>query len=507
MNTERLQNLAERYIADLLTEEEKAELTKWLDEDPEHRAQFREVIELEFHLDSHLSAPDQADENELVELPVSASWGWLRKWEHVGVAALLMICLTLGWMLWSDRGRQTEGPGTSDSFAKLTLVSGDAVFREDHELPRKSGSYLGKGWVLLDRGAVEIEFHSGAQVEVTGPAVFGIDTAMRGFLESGEVSVYAPEEARDFVIGTAQMEVVDLGTKFQLKVDQSSQAEVTVTEGLVDLHLGGEGEPRRIQSLPAGLHARIGDSGEVLSVDGDLLDPETEAEFGLLAHWSVDDISADRTVADISGNGRHGIFKGEVEGATVPGMNGDAVSLKQGNYIDISDHISELGRARTFTFSAWVKDAKNIVFSFSDGTPRNRVQFELWGNLLVYGWQRGALFDAVQGRVPSWESGRWHHVAAMVSGGKVTLYVDGNHLVSRSTGHRINSETLTPSDLVGSTQAYIGLLPSNHNHKPQRLGGMIDDIQFYGRALDEQAVRFLFENPGEVFTGHQKTER
>ena len=37
------------------------------------------------------------------------------------------------------------------------------------------------------------------------------------------------------------MEVVDLGTRFHVSVDQNSKAEVTVTDRLVDLHLGGEG--------------------------------------------------------------------------------------------------------------------------------------------------------------------------------------------------------------------------------------------------------------------------
>ena len=171
----------------------------------------------------------------------------------------------------------------------------------------------------------------------------------------------------------------------------------------------------------------------------------------------------------------------------------------------MNDQIPDLAQVRTFTFAAWVKDADDIVFSFSDGTPRNRIQFERWGNLLVYGWQQGPLFDAVQVQAPTWESGRWHHVAVMVSGKEVTLYCDGCHLISRSIGHRTGSQTLAPFDLGNLTEAYIGLLPANHDHQPQRLDGQIDDVQFCGRALDERAIRFLFENPGEVFTGHQFT--
>ena len=117
----------------------------------------------------------------------------------------------------------------------------------------------------------------------------------------------------------------------------------------------------------------------------------------------------------------------------------------------------------------------------------------------LHGWQKGSLFDAVQGNVPEWEAGRWYHVAVTVSGREVSLYRDGMPLISRSTGQRISSQSLVPCDLDGLTEAYIGRLPSNHNHKPQRLGGQIDDVQFYGRALDEKAIRYMFENSGNVF--------
>ena len=99
-----------------------------------------------------------------------------------------------------------------------------------------------------------------------------------------------------------------------------------------------------------------------------------------------------------------------------------------------------------------------------------------------------------------WDGGSWYHVVVTVSGRQVSLYRDGQLLISRSIGQRIRSEPLVPSDLGNLTEVYIGLLPSNHDHKPQRLGGVIDDVQLYGRALDEQAVRFLFENPGEAYS-------
>ncbi|MCH1509149.1 MAG: hypothetical protein L7T84_08100 [Akkermansiaceae bacterium] len=499
------EELFERYLVDELSDDEKNELAQWLDEDSSHRARFREFVELESFLGSQLSASDSGEEDEVIKFRrVHSSSRTVRHWERMGVAALLLLSLTLGWMLWSDdEDPSSPERGEVGSVVKLSGVSEDVVFAGGHELPTKAGSLLGKGWIMLERGSVDLEFHCGATVELTGPAVFGIDSALRGFLESGGVKVHAPEGASGFVIGTENMEVVDLGTRFEMSTGNGAESEVKVTEGRVDLHTGGDGADRKISSLAAGLEAVVSETGEIVSVGGEPLDPESSQNSGLLAHWKFDDASEGGSILDDSGHDRHALFRGRMEDVAVAGRSGGALRLDGDDHIDISEHIPVMMDVRSFTFATWVKDASNMVFSFSDGTPRNRVQFELWGNLLVYGWQQGPLFDAVQGRVPGWKKGQWQHVAVMVSGREVTLYVDGRYLVSRSVGHRLSSPTLTPYDLGNVTEAYIGFLPSNHNHKPQRLGGMIDDVQFYGRALDERAIRYLFENAGEPFLGFE----
>ena len=509
MSEERFEQLMDSYLSCRLTDEEKAELVKWLDEESSHRTRFREAVELEHALVGQLGANELAEADDLFQLVEEPSTkraafsSAFRKWEHAGVAALFVLCLSLGWMLWSG-ARKPDGVNDfgdgAGSMARLIRVSEDAVFSSDHEMPSREGSFLGKGWMQLEQGSIEIVFHSGATVDLTGPAVFGIDTSMRGFLDSGQASVHAPEEARDFVVGTASMEVVDLGTRFNLSVDpNSSAAAVSVTEGLVNLHLGGEGTPRRIQPLPAGLLAQVNGAGEIISIDGKPLNSELGLGSGLLAHWTLDDLATDGRTPDSSGNERSALFHGDPAKDSVPGQSGRALDLSQGQYLDISDHIPAMTEVSTFTFAAWVRGARGIVFSFSDGSPRNRVQFELHGNRLLYGWQQGARFDAIQGRVPGWEKGHWHHVAVSVSGGSLTIYRDGLALNSQSLGQKISSNTFALIDVKGATLAFIGRLPSNHSQLPQTLGGQIDDVQFYRQALDEQAVRYLYEHPGEAY--------
>ena len=74
-------------------------------------------------------------------------------------------------------------------------------------------------------------------------------------------------------------------------------------------------------------------------------------------------------------------------------------------------------------------------------------------------------------------------------------------MMPRSHGTKINTPTRAPIDVARPTHAYLGLLIANHMHAKQFLGGQIDDVQFYGRALDEAAINFLYENAGKTFVG------
>jgi hypothetical protein len=196
----------------------------------------------------------------------------------------------------------------------------------------------------------------------------------------------------------------------------------------------------------------------------------------------------------------HGTLSGETDARSIPGKVGRAFDLSDRSSIDLSKHIPALTSTSTFTFAAWVCDADDMVFSMSDGTRYDRIQFELQGNRLLYGWQKGPQFDQIRARVPEWKRGEWYHIAVSVSGGAVTIYRDGRALNSpRSIGTSISTPTRVPIDIENPSHAFIGQLTANHANQRQFLGGKIDDVQFYSSALDERAIRFLYEHPGETY--------
>jgi hypothetical protein len=429
----------------------------------------------------------------------------MRRWQGWTVAAALAIGILAGVSLaWFRQGpdvAQRPAPTTSDEFvATLIDVGDDAVWSKNHVLPRRPGEGLEKGWMRLDAGTIEMAFRSGATVRLEGPALFGIDSPLRGFLEYGRAKVHAPDEARNFVVATSAVDVVDLGTRFDVAVDQASrQVEVEVTEGLVDLHLGGDGVQPRIHPMQAGLSVQVDASGRITSIEGEALNPEHGARPSLLAHWMLDDATESGEVLDASDNKLHGTLNVNSENVTTSGKAGRAFDLGNDAYVDISKHIEALTETSSFTFSAWIYDSYDMIFSLSDGTPQDRVQFELHPGQMIYGWRQGDEFDDIRARVPSWEKGRWYHVAVSVSGTTVTIYRDGHAVATRSTGSKINSRTMVLSDVDHPTHAYIGFLIKNHNGEPQYLRGKIDDVQFYRRGLDERAIRYLYEHPGETY--------
>jgi hypothetical protein len=489
-----------------LTRDELAQLNDDLRDNPALRAEFIRICGMSRLIRETQALPQRRELGHRRFAPLASfKWRWV---EHAGIAALLLLCLGLVYPLWKNLHAGHEGitdpspasSGEAGAVATLIHADRDVVFAPNHDLPRTVGEALPKGWVRLQHGTIEVAFRSGAIVHILGPALFGLDSPMRAFLEYGRVEVHAPDEARDFVIGTPAMDVVDLGTRFEMAVDQdSSEVLVDVIEGLVDLHLGGEGIAQRIQPLPAGQSARVDASGQILELVGNALDPALQSASGLVAHWTLDRVGSDGKIEDASGNRLHGSMQHKTAGTTLPGKVGKALNLGPDEYVDLSRHIPTLAGSAAFTFTCWICDARDMMFSVSDGTRLDRLQFELLGKSLLYGWQQGGQFDHVQARVPEWKRGRWYHVAVAMSGRAVTMYRDGRALVTRSAGIKLNSASVALSDLNKPTHAYIGHLISNHANQKQFLFGKIDDVQFYNRALDEQAVRYLFEHPGATW--------
>jgi FecR protein len=112
----------------------------------------------------------------------------------------------------------------------------------------RPGLDLRQGALTLEAGVAELEFINGATVTIEGPARLELASADRVLLREGKLAAQVPVRALGFTVETAAGKVVDLGTRFGVKVARNGFAEAHVMEGTVDVFpkLGTNAEPQRL---------------------------------------------------------------------------------------------------------------------------------------------------------------------------------------------------------------------------------------------------------------------
>lgn len=99
----------------------------------------------------------------------------------------------------------------------------------------------------------------------------------------------------------------------------------------------------------------------------------------------------------------------------------------------------------------------------------------------IFSWQVGELVMSPQ----EFPSG-WHHVAAVRSGGRLRLYLDGE--LNSVSSDFADSDY----DLTNNTPLRIGAGPNDF------FAGTLSDLRLFKRGLDETEIRWIFEQAGVI---------
>jgi DUF1680 family protein len=145
-----------------------------------------------------------------------------------------------------------------------------------------------------------------------------------------------------------------------------------------------------------------------------------------------------------------------------------------------------------FTVSIWVRPSAVTTWSrvFDIGTGTSRYMF-----LTVSAGSNRPRFAITTGgsgaeqRLSSSQSvsaNTWTHLAVTLSGTTGTLYLNGSPVATNT------SMTLTPSSLGATANNWIG----RSQFGDPLLGGAVDDLQIYSRALSAAEVQGLMSGPG-----------
>lgn len=234
------EELIDRYLLGLATDEEIAVLNERLTADASLRRHYRRAVALEGgYREAAMQFAESAEDadgpaTQPATAPATSSSripGHRFSFANSVAVVLLLVAVTMtGKWLLPDAA--APAAGMSDLAVARLVTSIDATWRGTAPEP---GTWITPGHFQLESGTIKLEFSRGARLTLQGPADFEVVHADLLHVSVGNLVARIPEEAIGFTITTDETEVVDLGTEFGLRVGQGRQTEVHVIEGLVEV--------------------------------------------------------------------------------------------------------------------------------------------------------------------------------------------------------------------------------------------------------------------------------
>lgn len=175
-----------------------------------------------------IEASADSARSRVIVIPKAAVYG--------GLAAAILLAAVLLWpAIQSDNRNPSPGPGVvGQSVPEARLVrTQDAVW--DQPVPANGVLSGDEAWRLRE-GFAEIVMPSGASVILHGPTAFRLVDDNTVALDDGRIAAEVPDRAKFFTVKTRSMDVVDLGTRFGVTIDERGGASASVFEGLIEAH-------------------------------------------------------------------------------------------------------------------------------------------------------------------------------------------------------------------------------------------------------------------------------
>lgn len=253
-----------------ITAEQHQQLEEILATDPDAREKYFNYLDLHLNLERlHDEQPETDFEflprvtpaDPKPQLPGNA---WKTSQVLLLMGALVCCTLAVSFLAWNqplaqpEQVSQVEQPPATTPVATVTQT---AAVRFAEGAPfLKVGSPLELAQeYAISAGQLQLVFSNGAEVILTGPAVFETQGDEHLAVRYGACSVYAPDGAEGFTVETPLSNVVDYGTRFSVNVTEAGNTDVQVIEGETDVRpvkLGQNSDPAP-QRLTKGMAQRL----------------------------------------------------------------------------------------------------------------------------------------------------------------------------------------------------------------------------------------------------------
>jgi len=146
---------------------------------------------------------------------------------------------------------------------RLQQAAGAAFFGKG--VPAVGGALEYGREYALTSGMMELRFPDGAEVILEAPSVIEIKARDRLLVKVGACSVHAPPGAEGFRVETPQADVIDLGTRFSINVNEVGETDVQVVEGVADVRSRKSPANSESLKLTQGQSRRFRENAEGLS--------------------------------------------------------------------------------------------------------------------------------------------------------------------------------------------------------------------------------------------------
>ena len=411
---------------------------------------------------------------------------------------------------------------SADSIAVLANVA-DAIGPGVADLT--VGSPIRPGRFVIESGLVQLEFLSGANVVIEGPAELDLRSTKMIVCHRGKLRVRVPEQAKGFSVDTPHYRAVDLGTEFGVSVEDGDATEVHVFQGEVEVFDFNKAEHDFSNRAPETLRIGNGlrtsgdgredrttaDSGKFVDIDRMMQILSQEGQKRYLAwqaqskNWQTDPHvllyygmdghkPSARVLQNSSASKLDGLY-GAIVGCrwTEGRWPGKAALEFKGPEDRVRMNIP--GEYRSITLSCWIRidgfDRRLGSIFLTDGHDLGEAhwQFTNNGQLLL-----GVKADPQQSQEYLSESvlkptdlGRWMHLACVYDDEKLEVchYLDGERVfafpISKQTPLRFGAAELgnwVPEDLK--------------NDRIRNLNGRIDEFLLLDRSMTGDEIRELY---------------
>ncbi len=373
-------------------------------------------------------------------------------------------------------------PGANDASRESVATITGTADAEWGNVDRRQGQRLGITTLRLKAGRAEMRFHSGAQVGLTGPATFGLESDSTASLFEGKLWARLDEPSEPFVVQARGVRVLDRGTEFGVEILSGGETEVHCLDGAIETQARAR-RPRFYWSFDQPADELIEQSSGQIARVG----PGAARVEGLIGSGAMEFDNSSGAYVNVGngggtqiGAGRFGVGSGlTIEALTVVRWSGDGASNGKTSDYD------EIFRKEDGT--------RRMLLSFQNddyNRARNVPPLAGLGPTLSFGLhlegdgysELEAMLDGRGGRpsLKSLRDGRPHHIAATYDAwtGAKSLYIDGV-LVQQA---HFPAGTLIVSG--GPTDAIIG----NTAGGSEAYTGVIDEVAIYDLALTPQEV-------------------